>query len=88
MHDRLKKQSEVHVEPLYHHHDQNCATPSDNIVCTSRVKAVADYQPQEHGHEGQVSLLDGSLRLMYLVSSLSINGQVLGNPPLGGLSQR
>ena len=48
---------------------------------------MVDYQPQKLSHEDQVRLVDGSLRLTYPVSSLSINGKVLGNPSLGGLSQ-
>ena len=51
-------------------------------------KAVADNQQQELSREGQVSLLDGSLRLGYPVSTLSVNIQVQVHPPLGGLSQR
>ena len=49
---------------------------------------MADNQPQKLHREGRVSLLDGSLRLGHPISTLSINGQVQGYPPLGGLSQR
>ena len=51
-------------------------------------KAVANNQPQKLCREGQVGLLDFSLWLGHLVSPLSINGQMQGHPPLGGLSQR
>ena len=49
---------------------------------------MTDNQPYELSREGQVSLLDVSLRLGYPVNTLSINRQVQGHPPLGGLSQR
>ena len=49
---------------------------------------MADNKPQKFRREGQVGLLDGSLLLGHLVSTLSINGQMQGHPPLGGLSQR
>ena len=49
---------------------------------------MADNQLQKLHRESQVSLLDRSLRLGHPVSTLSINGQVQGYPPLGGLSQR
>ena len=48
---------------------------------------MADYQPQKHGRECQVRLLDGSVRLKYPISNLSIKRQVLVSPPLGGFSQ-
>ena len=49
---------------------------------------MADNQQQKLHREGQVGLLDGSIRLGHPVSTLSINGQMQGHPPLGGLSQR
>ena len=49
---------------------------------------MADNLPQKLRREGQVSLLDSSLLPGHLVSTLSINGQMQGHPPLGGLSQR
>ena len=51
-------------------------------------KAVVDNQPPKHHREGQVGLLDGSLRLGHPVNTLSIKRQVQGHLPLGGLSQR
>ena len=62
--------------------------PCDYIISCCGGKAVGDNQPQKLHRDGQVSLLDGSLRLSHPVSTLSINGQVQGHPPLGGLSQR
>ena len=50
-------------------------------------KAVVDNQPPKHHREGQVGLLDGSLRLGHPLSTLSINEKKQGHPPLGGLSQ-
>ena len=49
---------------------------------------MVDNQPQKLRREIQVGLLDGPLQLGQLVGNLSINGQVQGHPPLGGLSQR
>ena len=65
----------------------NCAIPCYNIVCRNGGKALADYKQQKHCREGQVSILDGSLWLMYSVSSLYINEKVLVNQPICGLSQ-
>ena len=49
---------------------------------------MADNQPQKLRREGQIGLLDGFLRLGHPVNTLSINGQMQGHPPLGGLFQR
>ena len=48
---------------------------------------MVDIQQQKLHREGQVSLLDGYLRLGHPVNTLSINGQMQGHPPLGGLSR-
>ena len=66
----------------------NTARSHVTILCGYGGKVVEDNQPQKPRREGQVRLLDGSLRLGHPVSTLSINGQVQGHPPLGGLSQR
>ena len=47
-------------------------------------KEVADNQPQKFHCESQ----DVPLQLGHPVGTLSINVQVQGHPPLGGLSQR
>ena len=49
---------------------------------------MADNQPQKLRRESQVGLLDGPLWLSHPVGTLSINGQVQGHPPLGGVAQR
>ena len=53
--------------------------PCDYIISDCVGKAVAYNSQKKLCRDGQVSLLDGSL---------SINRQVQGHPPLGGLSQR
>ena len=49
---------------------------------------MPDNLPQKLRREGQVGLLDGSLRLGHPVSTLSINGQMQRHSSLCGLSQR
>ena len=49
---------------------------------------MTDNQPQELSREGQVSHLNGSLRLCYPFGTLSINRKVQGHPPLCGISQQ
>ena len=49
---------------------------------------MANNQLQKIFRKSQVSLLDGSLWLGNPFSTLSINRQVQGHPPLGDLSQR
>ena len=49
---------------------------------------MANNQQQKLRRESQVSLLDGPLRLGHPLGTLSIDRQVQGHPPLGGLSQR
>ena len=65
----------------------NTARSHVTILCGYGGKVVEDNQPQKPRREGQVRLLDGSLRLGHPVSTLSINGQVQGHPHLGGLYQ-
>ena len=48
---------------------------------------MANNQPQVLRRESEVGLLDGPLWLSHPVGTLSINLQVQGHPPLGGLSQ-
>ena len=78
----------MNLEPGYHRRHQYCSIPCDDIISGCGGKAVADNQPQKLHRESQVGLLDGPLRLGQPVGTLSINGQVQGHPPLGGLSQR
>ena len=49
---------------------------------------MADNQPQKLHRESQVGLLDAPLRFSHPVGTLSINKQVQGHPPLGGLSKQ
>ena len=72
----------------YHRHHQNCTIQCDYIISGRGGKALADNQQIELSGEGEVSLLDGSLRLCYPVGTLSINRQVQGHPSLCGFSQR
>ena len=75
-------------ELSYHRHHQNCTIQYDYIISGRGGKALEDNQPRELSGEGEVSLLDGFLRLCYPVGTLSINRQVQGHPSPCGFSQR
>ena len=47
---------------------------------------MVDEQLEEHNCKGEVELLDKASRVKHLISSLIVNGKLLCNPLLGGLS--
>ena len=68
----MYKPGKVNLKLGFHRFHSNCVTHV-TILSIVEGEAVADNQPEKHSREDQFSLPYGSLRLHYLVMTLSIN---------------
>ena len=85
--DCQQQSRNVHIEHSNKSSSQYYLIPCNNIVSSSGGYVVTDQWHDKFGLECMVVLLDDPSRMQHLICTLAINRNMLGYPPLDGLSQ-